>query len=170
MRVHARASLCGGGIGWSGSWTASFRLSADSTRVVVKAGLALFNASIDPGQRFRAARVLACTYSGDDIHDGFNAHKHALAKHYLRKDSQTGLVRGGMVSSWTAQTYHADVNEANMLAMVAGVHAAGVESVWIDFGVRQKPGEPCNTAPVWHLLCLSVLSVSSAVPAVSLLR
>ena len=120
-------------VGWSASWRVSISRSADGKFVRIQAGLAYFNASLQPGQGFRGTRILCANYTGADVLSGWNVHRHALARHFLRKDSK-GKVRGGMVSAWTAQTFHNDINEANMLAMVKGVKAAGVEAAWIDFG------------------------------------
>ena len=136
IHINQSSSTSGGfvfSVGWSGSWRVSVGLSADGRAVHVQAGLALFNASLASGQGFRGARVLCLNFTGADILSGWNAHRHALSRHFLRQDSD-GHVRGGLVSSWTAQTYHNNVNEANMLAMVQGVKAAGVEAAWIDFG------------------------------------
>ena len=119
-------------VGWSGSWRVSVGRSADGKSVRVQAGLALFNASLQSGRSFRGARILCANYTGDVL-SGWNVHRHALARHFLQKDG-AGRVRGGLVSAWTAQTYHNNVNEANMLAMVKGVKAAAVEAAWIDFG------------------------------------
>lgn len=137
--VHFNSSTAAGqgfvfSVGWSGSWRVLVSRSADGQSVRVQAGLAFFNASLQSGQSFRGARILSVTYTeADDVYDGFNAHRSALAKHFLRH-GRDGNVRGGLVSSWTAQTYHNDVSEQNMLAMIAGVKAAGVEAAWIDFG------------------------------------
>lgn len=141
--VHINTSGTGAGgttaglvlsIGWSGSWVMRAGLSADGKRVRVQAGLLSFNASLTPGQGFRAARVLAVSYAGLDVIDAWNRHRRVLSRHYVPKDAATGLLRGGLVSGWTAQTYNADLTEANMLAMVAGIKASGVEAAWIDFG------------------------------------
>eukprot|EP01051_Picozoa_sp_SAG22_P003357 SAG22_NODE_162_length_16848_cov_16.978267_11_plen_578_part_00 len=119
-------------IGWSGSWRATFERV--ETGVRVRVALATFSSQLHPGESFRAVRVLAVNFSGaEDVYDGYNAHRRILAKHYLRKDSG-GNIRGGIVSSWTAQFYHAAVNTQNMIAMTSGVKAAGVENTWIDFG------------------------------------
>ena len=107
-------------VGWSGSWQVNVSRSADGHSVRVQAGLAYFDASLQPGQSFRGTRILAANYTGADVLEGYNVHRHALSKHFLRRDSR-GNVRGGLVSSWTAQTYQNNVDEQNMLDMIAGV-------------------------------------------------
>ena len=118
-------------LGWSGSWLVNVSVDPLGRAVRVTAGLYAFDAALLAGQSFRAARVLAVNYSGSDVIVGWNAHRQLLARYYAPKDA-AGRLRGGMVSSWTAQTYRV-VNERDMLAMVTGNKAAGIESVWIDF-------------------------------------
>ena len=132
-------------IGWSGSWRMTAMRSADGRSVRVLAGLANLSAPLAPGQGFRGVRTLRVTYSGPDVLSGYNVHRRALSRHFLRLDD-SNHVRGGLVSSWTAQTYSGDRNTAdhgilnskNMLAMTRGVKAAGVEASWIDVGCKLR--------------------------------
>ena len=106
--LHVNASATDGhgvvfSIGWSGSWRMIATRSADGRSMRVQAGLANFSAPLAPGQGARGVRTLRVMYSGPDVLTGFNVHRRALSRHFLRLDDKN-RVRGGIVSSWTAQT------------------------------------------------------------------
>jgi alpha-galactosidase len=124
------------GLGWSGSWRASFAVVG--AELNARAGMPTTRFRLHPGEKVRGPRVLLVFWNGPRLH-GSNMLRRVLYEHYL-PHLPNGRPHEPLVSVNTCFTYHGKggyleaVTEKSLSALVDPFIALGAEAFVVDAG------------------------------------
>nr|WP_303652767.1 alpha-galactosidase [Paludisphaera mucosa] len=134
FKLVGRAAGASIDVGWSGDWSAEFRVFFRG-QAVARIGQRTFHAKLRPGESIRTPSIVVHFWDKKDPERGGNLHRRFLRKHF------TPTVAGQPVDPPIAASPHATIGfekttEANMLRQIANVarHGVGFDYWWIDAG------------------------------------
>ncbi len=116
------------GIGWTGSWKASFDRNGDT--LALRAGRDRVNTYLKPGETLRSARILISLYDGPDVQAGYDSFRKCMINHIIpRENGEPAFIK--LCCASCAKDTNA-ATEALDISYVRAFRGLGFECTWFD--------------------------------------